>query len=239
MGFLSFARKRKAADQADVASEVKGGSWLDSERSYDDRMMRQAVSTRNWQRAWFGQFVFSLLMLGVVVYALQIPKYHPVPIAIDKLGRSAVVRDSSPDAALLAKQEFTEVGDFIENCRTVLGDKMGLRRLQARCYSRLPDESAARRWYVDQTQDSNSPFTIGEKYSVEPTVTNRLKLSEGNWEVEWNDQTIDLNGAKVGPPIHYKGHMSIEFLRGTDSMKQLEQNPNGFYVQRLTWAKRM
>ena len=164
MGFLSFARKRKAADQADVASEVKGGSWLDSERSYDDRMMRQAVSTRNWQRAWFGQFVFSLLMLGVVVYALQIPKYHPVPIAIDKLGRSAVVRDSSPDAALLAKQEFTEVGDFIENCRTVLGDKMGLRRLQARCYSRLPDESAARRWYVDQTQDSNSPFTIGEKY---------------------------------------------------------------------------
>ena len=242
--------KRRASDESPVmaASEtdgpgarqdIGGGDWLDGQRAYDDRMMRQSIRTWNWQRAWFYQFLFSVFMLGVVVYALKIPKYIQVPIATSSLGRSVLVKDTAPDAALLAQQEYTEVGDFIENCRTVLGDKMGLRKLQARCYSRLPDESAGRRLFVDQMRGENDPFIVGETHSVEVTVISRLKLSAQTWEVEWIEQFIDLNGGRVGQPIKYRGHLEIEFIRGSNSMTQLETNPNGFYVQKLTWAKKM
>lgn len=235
------SRVTAASDAAGPAALQHGdsGDWLDGQRAYDDRMMRQTIRARNWQRAWFCQFLFSVACLGVVVYALKIPKYIQVPIATSSLGRSVLVRDTAPDAALLAQQEYTEVGDFIENCRTVLGDKMGLRKLQARCYSRLPDESAARRWFVDQMRGENDPFVVGETHSAEVTVISRLKLSAQTWEVEWLEQFIDLNGGRVGQPIKYRGHLEIEFIRGSNSMSQLETNPNGFYVQKLTWAKKM
>lgn len=242
--------RRRASDESRVTAasnaagpaapqHIDSGDWLDGQRAYDDRTMRGSIANRNWQRAWFYQFLFSIAMLGVVVYALKIPKYIQVPIATNSLGRSVLVRDTAPDAALLAQQEYTEVGDFIENCRTVLGDKMGLRKLQARCYSRLPDESAARRWFVDQMRGENDPFVVGETHSAEVTVISRLKLSAQSWEVEWLEQFIDLNGGRVGLPIKYRGHLEVEFIRGSNSMTQLETNPNGFYVQKLTWAKKM
>jgi type IV secretory pathway TrbF-like protein len=235
----SYPEQTVSDAERDPRRAQAGNSWIDAVNAYDDRMMRLAAHVVNWQRMAYLSLLFSFCCLAVVVYAIHIPKLEPIPIAVDKLGTSVVVKDSRPDAALLAKQEYSEVGDFIENCRTVLGDKMGLRRLQARCYSRLPDDAAARRWYVDHTKDGNDPFVIGQNHSVEATVTTRLKLSDANWEIEWQEQSIDLNGGKMGSPVKYKAHLTVQFQKGTDSISQLEQNPNGFYVKTLSWAKQM
>ncbi len=210
--------------------------WARAQKAYDDRQMRLAAHARNWQRAFLTSQLLSVLMVGVVAYAVHIPKMKPAPIAIDQLGRSMLITSDQPEAVLRARQEYRETIDFIENCRTVIADKMGLRKIQERCYSRLPDDSAARKWVLSQQSGDNDPFVIAQDHSVEPSVTTALKLSDGNWEVEWSEQSINQSGAKMGPPVKYKGHLTDQFIPG-DSEKALRQNPSGYYVQTLSWAK--
>ncbi|MFX1767970.1 VirB8/TrbF family protein [Paraburkholderia sp. A1RI-2L] len=213
--------------------------WTIARMQWDDRMMRLSAHAANWRRAFFFQLpVTGLAVLGMI-YCATLPKVFPVPIAVDHLGRSTVVSDATSDQATTrASQEYREVNDFIENLRTVIADNNAQKKSLGRAYMRLPNDSPARAFVDAHMSGDNNPLVINKNYSVDVTVVNALKLSEGNWEVEWTEQAIGFDGKPRGNPVRFKGHLGDKIIVVSDE-KSLRMNPAGFYVMTLSWTKEL
>ncbi|MCW3587403.1 VirB8 family type IV secretion system protein [Burkholderia cenocepacia] len=215
--------------------------WTIARMQHDDRMMRLAAHAANWRRAFFYQIPVTALCVLGLIYVATLPKKFPVPIAVDKLGRSAVIPDAaggSGEASTRASQEYREVNDFIENLRTVIADNNAQKKSLGRAYARLPNDSAARAYVLAHMSGDNDPMKINQQYSVDVTVVNALKLSEGNWEVEWLEQAIDFSGKARGNPVRYKGRLGDKIVLESDE-KIIRTNPAGFYVTTISWTKEL
>lgn len=213
--------------------------WTIARLQWDDRMMRLSAHAANWRRAFFFQLpVTGLAVLGMI-YCATLPKTFPVPIAVDRLGRSTVVSDAASDQATTrASQEYREVNDFIENLRTVIADNNAQKKSLGRAYMRLPNDSPARAFVDAHMSGDNNPLVVNKNYSVDVTVVNALKLSEGNWEIEWSEQAIGFDGKARGNPTRFKGHLGDKIIAVSDE-KSLRMNPAGFYVMTLSWTKEL
>ncbi|MDR5791721.1 type IV secretion system protein [Caballeronia sp. LP003] len=213
--------------------------WTIARMQWDDRQMRLSAHAANWRRAFFYQLpVTGLAILGLI-YCATLPKKFPVPIAVDKLGRSVVVSDATSDQATTrASQEYREVNDFIENLRTIIADNNAQKKSLGRAYARMPNDSAARSYVIAHMTGENDPFAISKNYSVDVTVINALKLSEGNWEVEWSETAIGFDGKSRSAPIRYKAHLTIQMIVENDE-RVLRTNPAGFYVTNISWTKEL
>ncbi|WP_205182826.1 VirB8/TrbF family protein [Burkholderia sp. LMG 13014] len=209
--------------------------WLDAMRRYDDRMLRLAIHAENWRRMAIYSLGVAVIAILVAGYAFHLPKLMPVPIAVDALGHSVLITSTEPTAALRANQEYRETVDFITHCRTVLADKMGQRHEDTACYSRLPDDSPARKFVTKARDGVNDPQVVGQNHSVEVAVTNALKISDSVWEIEWSEQSIARDGSLMGNPAKMKAHLTDKWVK-SDDVKLLATNPSGYYVQELSWA---
>lgn len=221
--------------------KLKGFSapWTIARLQHDDRMLRLAAHAANWRRAFFYQIPVTALCILGLIYTATLPKKFPVPIAVDKLGRSVVIADATEGvSSTRASQEYREVNDFIENLRSVIADNNAQKRSLGRAYARLPNDSAARTYVLAHMSGANDPLVVNQKYSVVPTIINALKLSEGNWEVEWEEQAIEFDGKPRGGPIRYKAHLVDKIVIESDE-KIMRTNPAGFYVTDISWTKEL
>jgi len=215
--------------------------WTMARLAHDDRMLRLAAHAANWRRAFFFQVPVTALAILGLIFVATLPKKFPVPIAVDKLGRSVVISDAAAgpgESSTRASQEYREVNDFIENLRTIIGDNNALKKSLGRAYARLPNDSAAREYVLAHMTGANDPLVLNQKYTVVATVTNALKLSDGNWEVEWTEQANSFDGRPMGAPARYKGHIGDKLVIESDE-RIMRSNPAGFYVTTISWTKEL
>lgn len=209
--------------------------WILAQRHHDDRTLRSAVHTANWQRiAMFAMFVALVAVIGVGYIGAQ-SKVIPYLIEVDNLGRTIAVRavdgrDATVDANRMIYREMVML---IENTRSVSLDFQQNNKALTLAFSRL---TGAAYNYVRNDLSIKKPNEIAATKTVWVDVQLALPVTENTWQVEWLETSYNLGGEKMGPPERWKANIHYELRPGAKET-DLRINPVGIYIHSITWTK--
>lgn len=229
---------RSGSDEERIAEGLPldtDAPWVIAQRHHDDRTLRSAMHTANWQRiAMFAMAVALAAVIGVVIIGSQ-SKVVPYLIEVDKLGRTIAVRavDGRDASVDLNRMIYREMVMLIENTRTVSLDFQQNNKALTLAFSRL---TGAAYNYVRHDLSLKKPNEVAATKTVQVDVQIALPVTENTWQVEWTETSLSLGGEAMGPPERWKANIHYE-LRPGGSEADLRINPVGIFIHSLTWTK--
>jgi type IV secretion system protein VirB5 len=214
-------------------------SYLQAWRPWDDRYADLVIGKRNWQLATFFALAICLVLAALVAWLASRSRYIPYIVEVDKLGYALTLPQpltsaAAPDAA--ARMERYEIAAFVHEAREVSSDPQVE---QERLNDLLAHARGAADHFLDEyyhADASHNPFQIAQKQTVTVAIDSILQLSPQSYEVRWSEQRRDLNGATLGPPVHWEAELETEIVPPRDA-DTIVSNPLGFYVDRVSWTQ--
>lgn len=219
--------------------EEPDAPWLAARRHHDNLFLQQSVQIQNWQRA-FGWAMMALIgMTGGVVFMASQSQVEPVFVQVDKLGRThslaaGVGEGSKVDMGALIHREMK---DFIVNVRTVSSDYSANNVALNKAFSRL---TGAAHTYVKNDLLSHKPNDVAEKKTILVEINIAFPITSNGerntWQVEWTETSYDLKGEQLGAPEMWKANIQYERKPGR-TIEEVDENPIGFHIPTMSWAK--
>lgn len=212
--------------------------WVNAQRHHDNLIARKDVQILNWQRAFGVAMVLATAGVTAAAYAFSLPRVEPVFVGVDKLARTEAMA-IGVNAATVPVQDLVEreMKEFISNSRTVTSDYTQNNVVLTKAFSRL--EGAAYN-YVKNDLQSHKPNDVAEKKSIQVDIKIAFPITDGNqrnsWQVEWTETSRDLKGEQIGQPEMWKANIQYELRRGK-TRDEVAENPVGFHIPTMSWAK--
>jgi type IV secretion system protein VirB5 len=93
------------------------------------------------------------------------------------------------------------------------------------------------RAYLDEHYRTNNPFEVAKTYTVVPSVTSLLRVSDRSWQVRWTEEQRGIDGLPLGRS-HWEGLLTVDIVPPTTE-DGIQVNPLGLYVTDLRWTKQL
>lgn len=238
MGFFSklFGKRNAVSPQqhsdADVAKLDM--PWARAGRAYDDTYLRLIAQVSNWRIAFFIMAIITGVAVSGIVYIGSLPKFIPMTIEVDKLGRTVAVRALTGEPAITDPKRlaYREMFELIENLRTVTTDRAANNANIHKAFVRL---SGAAKTYALTELRKAPPNEVGSTKTVQVEVRSALPISDKTWQVEWVERSYSLNGLEIKTE-NWKASLQYE-LRPSGNEQDIRENPIGFTTTDLNWMK--
>lgn len=231
--FLKKNQKPEPVVKADATAQDES-PWTRANNAYNDRTLRQGAQIANWRKATLLMGCIALTAVGGLIYVAQQPKFVPMPIQVDKLGQTLVVKALYGDEAITDKNRlvYREMFDLITNLRSVTTDRVANNDRLTLGFSRL-DGAAAK--YVRDELRKAPPNVVGATKTVQVKVRSAMPLTGKSWQVDWEEHSFSLGGEAIGVES-WRSTLQYE-LKPTGDEKTIRINPIGFKATEMSWQK--
>jgi type IV secretion system protein TrbF len=217
-------------------------AYTDAWKPWDDRLADHVVAKRNWQIAFGALALVTLGLIACVMWLSARIRYVAYVVEVDKLGYALeqaqpLTPTASPDA--VTRMMRYEVALYIREARSVSNDPTVEQQQLNALLAHTVKLSAADRFldaYFHNDSAAKNPFVIGMHRTVTVQIDSILPLSAKTWEVRWQEDKRDLNGAEIDPPSHWEAQLTVELITPKDTDSIL-MNPLGFYISNIAWTK--
>jgi type IV secretion system protein VirB5 len=186
--------------------------------------------------------LIALAAVGGILHIGSKSKFIPYLVEVDKLGQAVAAGPLQPTNKEADQRIIhASVAEFICDARTVTPDIALQRKAIFRVYSKLssadPATAKMNEWLND-TEES-SPFKRAEKEMVSIEIKSVLQQTPATWQVDWVETTRDRQGVIEGPPVSYRGLVTVYTVNNTPATteKQLRNNPMSTYVRDFSWSR--
>ena len=230
---MAFFNKKSPPLQV-FDGEGRDSPWLRAERQHENTFLQLNAQAANWRLSSYFSAAVALIAVSGAIYIGAQPKFIPMLVEVDKLGRTLAVRAVTGDDAITDSRRlvYREMFDLIENLRSVTTDRLANNDRLAKGFTRL--EGSART-YV-RTELSKAPANeVGATKTVQVRVKTALKLEGKSWQVEWEEHSYSLAGDALGVE-QWKATLQYELLPTGDELS-IRRNPIGFTVTEFSWQK--
>lgn len=208
--------------------------WARAEMYQDDRYLRQAMQVKNWRLFAFFGLAIAVIAVAGNIYIGSKSKFIPVLVEVDKLGQTVAVRALTGEDAVTDTNRlvYREMIDLIEDLRTVRTDAGANNADLNKGFARLSGAAAT---YVRNELKKAPPNVVGATKTVVVQVKTAMPISGRTWQIEWEEDSFDLNGAPIGVE-NWKAVVSYDLIPSSKE-QDIRQNPIGFTVVEMNWTK--
>lgn len=201
-----------------------------------NRIHLELLRDRRWWQAVAGiELGIVLLLAGGLVWVAGQHKTVPYVVEVDALGAARAVRPAEPGGAPTDERIIRyQLAAFIRGARVILADRVAMKRGLEQVYAYVRGPA---RTVLDEHYRSHNPFEIVKTYTVTPTVTSLLPLSDRSWQVRWTEEQRGRDGALLGKS-QWEAVLGVAIIPPT-AQEAIAVNPFGLYVTDLRWTKQL
>jgi type IV secretion system protein VirB5 len=190
---------------------------------------------RRWQAVAGVELLVVLILAAGLVWVAGQHKTVPYVVEVDALGAARAVRPAENGRAPTDDRIIRyQLAGFLRGARVVLADRVAMKRGLEQVYAHVRGPA---RTFLDEHYRTHNPFEIVKTYTVLPTVTSLLPLSEKSWQVRWTEEQRGRDGALLGKS-QWEAVVRVE-IRPPTTADGIEANPFGLYVTDLRWTKQL
>ncbi len=240
----SFLRVKLANHSANQAEKkVKAtdeqrelNPYVEARREWNERYGDYINQAKNWRFIAVLSALIALVCAGGLSYVGAQNKLVPYVVEVDKLGESRTVNILTKGATADPRIIKASLGRFIQSWRLVTTDRTMQRDALKQLYAMIPTASAALHKFNDYFK-ANNPFKRAGNSKVWIELNSILPISPETWQIDWTEETFELNGASKGK-VRWRAFLTVK-LDPPKAEAQILLNPFGVYVTDLNWAQQM
>ena len=201
-----------------------------------NRIHLELLRDRQWWQGVAGiELVIVLLLAGGLVWVAGQHKTVPYVVEVDALGAARAVRPAEPGGGPTDERIIRyQLAAFIRGARVILADRVAMKRGLEQVYAYVRGPA---RTVLDEHYRTHNPFETVKTYTVTPTVTSLLPLSDRSWQVRWTEEQRGRDGALLGKS-QWEAVLGVAIIPPT-TQEAIAANPFGLYVTDLRWTKQL
>jgi type IV secretion system protein VirB5 len=191
---------------------------------------------RRWWQAVAGvELLIVLILAAGFVWLAGQHRTVPYVVEVDALGAARAVRLAENGRAPTDERILRyQLAAFLRGARLVMADRVAMKRGLEQVYAHVRGPA---RTFLDEYYRTNNPFEIVKTYTVMPTVTSLLPLSDRSWQVRWTEEQRALDGSLLGKS-QWEAVLGVAILPPS-TQEAIEMNPFGLYVTEIRWTKQL
>lgn len=201
---------------------------------YQNLVNIEKAKDARWKWFALGSFFCLLLSIGVMVYALNLPKTVPLVVTVSDWGEAKYVGNISTYSyeGLKIPQVAIEyqIRKFLSNKYSIPLDATIFKTNLTECYSALTQESANK---LTEELKENDPRKLFGQISRTISVETILKLSDQSYQADFYVTTTGLDGT-LKSKEHIRGVLTVKMLEPSEEEKKL--NPLGIYFSNFDFT---
>jgi type IV secretory pathway TrbF-like protein len=201
---------------------------------WNERYRRFVTEKRNWQILAALALVANATQAGGMAWLASQSRVVPYIVRVDEAGRSLVIGPAAEAAHADARVIAWQLQDYLQRARQVTPDRTVQKALLERVYSTTRGPATA---YLNEHYRGENPFVVAERTTVEVAVESLLQVSSDTWQLDWVEHRRSLDGQTVGEE-RWTGQLTVE-IDPPRTADLLLMNPLGFYVNHITWSRRL
>jgi hypothetical protein len=204
-------------------------------KEYDRIIGMQNKENRTWRVIAIVSLSAFFISLGLLLYAIKLPKTVPMVITVSDFGEAKYVGEVSrlsydninvPEIAI----QF-QIRKFIINMRTINSDATVMKQNINNLYTMLTTATAQK---VSTMLRSENPFSDFGKFKRAAVIESLLKLSNEAYQVDFIETRMTQSGG-ILDRTRYRAIVSTELLEPSDNVKM--ENPLGIFISAFDISK--
>lgn len=202
---------------------------------YDRIIGMQNKENRTWRIIAVVSLSAFFISLGLLLYAIKLPKTVPMVITVSDFGEAKYVGEVSrlsynninvPEIAIQY-----QIRKFVINMRTINSDATVMKQNINNLYTMLTTTAAQK---LSNMLREENPFSDFGKFKRAVVIESLLKLSNEAYQVDF----IETRMTKIGGVLEktrYRAIISTQLLEPSDSAKM--ENPLGIFISAFDISK--
>jgi type IV secretion system protein VirB5 len=191
---------------------------------------------KNWQWVALAMiFANMLLILGMTRVSLQSKAPLSYITKVDSQGNAqfgGFLSDANQQVSSVMVNAF--IRRYIENVRSVIADPVAEKRSLDYVYAVTRGESLN---FINSYYHNNDPFKHAKNSTVEVQIQAALPKSSQTWQIDWIETERNLEGGIINQS-HYEALVTVE-QKTVNDPNEINVNPLGLFVTRLSWSQQM
>lgn len=208
--------------------------YLLARREWNERYGSYIARAKVWRGIALTSLVIAAVAVGGVVHFASQNKLIPYVVEVGGDGRPLQVYYADEAQPLDQRVIRAQLGQFVQDMRSVSTDVAVQRRAVERAYAHLsadmPAYTAVNQWFRQ-----NVPFERAAEETVVVEVRQVLPLSDKTWRIEWVERPRSRNGESM-PATRWTGTATI-VTSGEVNPQTLLYNPTGLYIKEFDWSR--
>lgn len=202
---------------------------------YDRIIGMQNKENRTWRIIAVVSLSAFFISLGLLLYAIKLPKTVPMVITVSDFGEAKYVGEVSklsynninvPEVAIQY-----QIRKFIINMRTINSDATVMKQNIENLYTMLTTETAQK---LSNQLRTENPFSDFGKFKRSVLIESILALSDKAYQVDFIETRLTQTGT-VLDKVRYRAIISTQLLEPPDNMKI--ENPLGIFISAFDISK--
>lgn len=202
---------------------------------YDRIIGMQNKENKVWRVIAIASMIAFFLSLGLMFYAIKLPKTVPMVITVSDFGEAKYVGEISklsydnikvPEIAVQY-----QIRKFITNMRTINSDADVMTQNVKNLYTMLTMTSSQK---LSNFLRKENPFNDFGKFKRSVLIESLLKLSENAYQVDFIETKLTPTGG-VLDKVRYRAIISIQLLEPPEKNKI--ENPLGIFISAFDISK--
>lgn len=211
-------------------------AFLAARNEFEHAWTNLARAKANWQRAFFGELVIALGLLGTCIWLTASARVIPWVVEVDRFGGAKAF---GPAEQLRAPDERfvrAQLSEFVRDIRTVYPTDVAEKDVVGRAYTHLDPAAAAflNQWFTDT---ANNPRVIARDRVRTVEITGLLRVpSSSVYRVSWVETDWPTAAGGGAPSASsWEAYIGVR-IAAPRSMDEVVANPLGVYVTSITWT---
>jgi type IV secretory pathway TrbF-like protein len=200
-------------------------------REWNDRYDNMRQSIQRWQWISFGFLGLTFLLLGGFLYLASQSRIEPYVIDVNQ-GMPIHLQSLNPNDTRSLQVVNYVLNQFIQNARSVLGDREAEKALLKRVYAYSANSSLS---VLASFYQTRNPFDISQQKTITVQIVNSMPLTRHTWQITWDELARNRDSGDIIESHRYMATLSYAF--GKVNSHFLEDNPFGLYVTDIAWAE--
>lgn len=208
--------------------------YLVARQEWDERWGNLVTRARNWRVAFIMMAMLACLQAVALIVEMKRSYVVPFVVAVDSLHQvvgAGLATETTPlDPALIRQQ----IQNYVENARSISSDQLVLKDHLEKAFDATVSPSPAHALLVEYYQ-SESPFELASKGTVQVAVHNITSISAKSYEVNWTETKRD-NAGKTIATEEWKAVLGV-VVSPPKTEAEIWKNPLGVYINAISWSK--
>lgn len=202
---------------------------------YDRIIGMQNKENRTWRIIAIVSMSAFFISLGLLLYAIRLPKTVPMVITVSDFGEAKYVGEVSklsydniqvPEIAIQY-----QIRKFIINLRTINSDANVMKQNVKNLYTMVTQVSSQK---LSNLLREENPFADFGKFKRTVLIESLLKLSDNAYQVDFIETRSTATGM-IMDKVRYRAIISTELLEPADNVKI--ENPLGIFISAFDISK--
>jgi type IV secretion system protein VirB5 len=215
-------------------SQNIGSPYLLARKEWNERYGSYIAQARSWRNTAFVALLIAVIAVSGVIYLASQNKLIPYVVEVNGEGKTVQVYQSEKMQPLDERVLKAQLGQFVQDIRSVSADIAVQRRAVKRAYAHLsadmPAYTATNDWFR-----KNNPFERATEETVVTEIRQILPLSDNTWRIEWVEKPRTRNGEAL--PVVSRTATATIVASGEINPENILYNPTGLYIKEFDWSR--